>query len=162
MRLYDHNRNRQVDYRETNTFWKSFIGRNESERRQTRYHSESKEVQFKVWQYSLLFLASDKDNDGIATLDEITDFISTTYDKDNDGVLKTRGWWKFWKAPEEWEFFKREMRETLKSWRVPTGFKPPIGSFEEIKEAEQTSESHFKPEAIFPDPQQEEAAAKEG
>ena len=112
------------------------IGKNENERRQTRYSSHQKEMQFTVWNYSILFLASDADKDGVATQDEIIAFLTEAYDKNKDGIFQTRGWWRFWRAPEEWEFFKREMKEDINTKRVPINFKPPSKSTAEAKAAE--------------------------
>lgn len=141
LRRYDHNLNKAIDYRETNTFWKSLIGKNESERRRSSYSSARREVEFVVWNYSVLFLAADKDNDGVATGEEIESYITQAYDKDGDGILKTRGWWRFWRDPEEWEFFKREMKEDVRRHRIPFGFKPPANGGAEARAAEQSPQN---------------------
>lgn len=150
---YDHNLSRQIEYRETNTFWKSLIGRNENERRQTRYSSARKEWSFSVWKYSKLFLAADDNNDGVTSLEEIEAFISAAYDKDKDGILQTRGWWRFWREPEEWEYFKREMGEDYETHRVPMNFSPPTGSEAEAAAAEASQQIDAEPMFLDPDAQ---------
>ena len=152
MRNYDHNTNGQIDYRSTNTFWKSLIGRNESERRHTSYSSINQEATFRVWTYAQLFLAADSDRDGVATQEEIASFITEAYDKDNDGILQTRGWWRFWREPEEGEFFKREMKEDMDVHRVPFNFKPPAQAQAEAAEAEANPGSQHNIEPLFSDP----------
>lgn len=152
LRNYDHNTNGQIDFRSTDTFWKSLIGRNESERRQTSYSSVHQEATFRVWTYAQLFLAADTDRDGIATQEEIATFITEAYDKDRDGILQTRGWWRFWREPEEWEFFKREMKEDLNVHRVPLNFKPPAGAQAEAAEAEANPGEQHNLEPLFSDP----------
>jgi hypothetical protein len=162
MRNYDHNTNGQIDYRTTNTFWKSLIGRNESERRQSSYSSANQEATFRVWTYAQLFLAADRDRDGIATQDEIATFITEAYDKDHDGILQTRGWWRFWKDPEEWEFFKREMKEDLDVHRIPFNFKPPAGGQAEAAEAEANPGTQHNLEPLFSDPAESLATEQPG
>lgn len=154
MRNYDHNNNGQIDYRSTNTFWKSLIGRNESERRLTSYSSSRQEAIFRVWTYAQLFLAADSDRDGITTREEIEGFITEAYDKNNDGILQTRGWWRFWREPEEWEFFKREMKEDSEVHRVPFGFKPPTDAQAqaEAAAAEANPGTQHNMEPLFSDP----------
>lgn len=157
MRKYDHNLNDQIDYRETNTWWKTFIGRNENERRQRRYSSHRKEWTFKSWDYSKLFIAADGDKDGVTSTKEIENFIIEAYDENTDGILQTRGWWRFWRSPDEWEYFKREMNEELKTHRVRKRFERPANAEQEAKEAERTAPQHYERKPLFEDP----AAKKE-
>jgi hypothetical protein len=113
---YDHNKNGQIDYRDSNTFFKNIIHRNENYRYTTSFSTIADKSTLTTTIYSMdkLFFASDTNHDGITTPEEITNFIKTTYDKNNDDELQSRGW-KIWKSPDEYQIYNKEVGEAVKS-----------------------------------------------
>ncbi len=113
---YDHNKNGQLDYRDTNTFLKNLIHRNENHRYSNSFSTRDGKSSLTTTTYTMekLFFASDVNHDGFTTPDEITKFIKTTYDKNNDELLDSRGW-KFWKKPDEFQIYTKEVGEIIKS-----------------------------------------------
>ena len=97
---YDHNENGQIDYRTTDTAWNTLRGKNETRRSSVSGYYTMKN----------LFVASDENSDGIASKDEMINFIKKHYDTNNDGILHTRGW-KFWNGKDELQYFKSEVDE---------------------------------------------------
>jgi hypothetical protein len=112
MEKYDHNRSLGIDYRSTDTFFKTITGKNENIRNE-RYMFDNK-LSNTVYTMGKLFIGSDTDHDGIATKEEIESFIRKTYDLNNDGLLQSRGL-KIWQPKNEYQLYKAEVGEEVKS-----------------------------------------------
>jgi Ca2+-binding EF-hand superfamily protein len=112
MSRYDHDKSGSIEYRSSDTAWKTLIGKNENLKRVNSFSNTGGSAT--TYTMSKLFVASDINRDGISTEEEITTFISKTYDKNQDGTLQSRGL-KFWKDKDEYQLFKSEVGEELKS-----------------------------------------------
>jgi Ca2+-binding EF-hand superfamily protein len=113
MTKYDHDKSGGIDYRSTDTAWKTLIGKNENIKKVRSVSSTG--MSTTVYSMSKLFVASDTNRDGISALEEIETFLSKTYDLNQDGKLQSRGL-MFWKDKDEYQLFKSEVGEEVKSF----------------------------------------------
>lgn len=116
MYIYDHNKNGNIDYKSTATSYNDYYKSNENNRYITRDYTSTinnvtkTEKYIEVYTRTKLFLASDKNNDGMINAEELIAFISEKYDTNNDDVLSSRGL-LFWKPKDEYQFFNADYKE---------------------------------------------------
>lgn len=116
MYIYDHNKNGNIDYRSTATSYNDYYKSNENNRYITRQNTSivnnvTVPVSYiDVYTRTKLFLASDKNNDGMINAEELISFISEKFDTNNDDILSSRGL-LFWKPKNEYQLFNAAYQE---------------------------------------------------
>lgn len=102
---YDHNKNGEIDYRSTATSYNDYYKSNEN----NRYGTTTTQINggmpyIRVYTRNSLFVASDVDNNGHVTQQEVIDFIKKKYDTNDDDILSSRGI-AFWQEKDEYQLF---------------------------------------------------------
>ena len=114
---YDHNQNGTIDYRTTATTYNDYYRSNEnnsysSVQQTASINGSVPRSYIRIYTRNTLFLASDKNNDGLLTTEELISFITEKYDTNNDDILSSRGI-AFWQAKDEYNLFNNDYKETF-------------------------------------------------
>jgi EF hand len=116
---YDHNKNGVVNLKRPDGFWDKIKNPDERVRSKTSVSNFGDELNVSTSVYTQrdLFYASDKNNDGEVTREEINEVVKQ-FDKDGDGQMTSRGFWGWLtrKPKQELDLYNDQYKERLTNY----------------------------------------------